>query len=158
MPAGRLGRAGAERPNGPAGLVRRRHGRASRGIVAAGRRVGDRAGPRGRADVGLSVTADRAKWIWQQAAKRFKGRPTQWVVDVYHVMLYLHAAAAAGLGEKAAGQWVGDRVVELIEMGGPRFIEPLNTTGHTTGPPEPSAADGWDKLLNYLAENRDRRW
>jgi hypothetical protein len=103
----------------------------------------------------ISVIADGAKWIWDQAAKRFKDRPMQWVVDVYHVMLYLFAAAAA-LGKEAAEVWVGQRVIELIEMGGPRFIEHLNTTG----PPEASAAtaEAWAKLLGYLTDNRDSLW
>ena len=79
-------------------------------------------------DQSLSVIADGAKWIWDQAAKRFSGPDVQWVVDVYHVMLYLFAAAAT-LGEHAAKRWVGQRVIELIEMGGPRFIEHLRATG-----------------------------
>jgi hypothetical protein len=108
--------------------------------------------PRGLA---MSVIADGAKWIWDQAAKRFVHQDVQWVVDVYHVMLYLFAAAAA-LGTKAAQEWVGLRVIELIEMGGPRFIEHLKQTG----PPDPSpgTAEAWAKLLNYLNDNRDSFW
>jgi len=103
----------------------------------------------------ISVIGDGAKWIWDQAAKRFAGRPMQWVVDVYHVMLYLFAAASA-LGKEAAEEWVGQRVTELIEMGGPKFIEHLNATG----PPEASAAtaQAWAKLLGYLTDNRDSLW
>lgn len=103
----------------------------------------------------MSVIADGAKWIWDQAAKRFIGQNTQWVVDVYHVMLYLFAAAAA-LGTDAAKQWVGQRVIELIEMGGPKFIEHLQNTG----PPDslPASAEAWAKLLNYLNDNRDSLW
>jgi hypothetical protein len=106
-------------------------------------------------DHDLSVIADGAKWIWDQAAKRFKGRDVQWVVDVYHVMLYLYAAAAP-LGTAAAKAWVGDRVVELIEMGGPKFIDHLKATGPPG--PSPPAADAWAKLLNYLTDNRDSLW
>ena len=103
----------------------------------------------------VSVIADGAKWIWEQAAKRFAGRPVQWVVDVYHVMLYLFAAASA-LGQEAAEAWVGRRVIELIEMGGPKFIEHLKATG----PPDASAAtaQAWAKLLDYLTDNRDSLW
>lgn len=106
------------------------------------------------AEVALSILADGAKWIWDQAAKRFKGKEVQWVVDVYHAMLYLYAAGA-GLGKGAAEQWVGQRVIELIQMGGPRFIEHLKNLG----PPHPSAsAEAWPKLLNYLSDNRDSLW
>jgi hypothetical protein len=103
----------------------------------------------------MSVIADGAKWIWDQAAKRFKKQDAQWVVDVYHVMLYLFAAAAA-METKAAGKWVGQRVIELIEMGGPRFIDHLKSIG----PPASTAAtqEAWKKLLNYLGDNRDSLW
>ncbi len=112
----------------------------------------------------LSVLADGARWIWDQAAKRFKdlgcgARGVEWVVDVYHLMLYLHAFAAARLGEragKAAEAWTRERVVELIELGGPRFIERLKQRG-----PDTASAAGlkaWEKLLGYLADNRDSLW
>ena len=106
-------------------------------------------------DQALSVIADGARWIWDQAAGRFTGKDVQWVVDIYHVMLYLFAAAAA-LGADAAKQWVGRRVIELIEMGGPKFIEHLQTTG----PPDATqgTAEAWDKLLHYLGDNRDSLW
>jgi hypothetical protein len=106
-------------------------------------------------DQTLSVIADGAKWIWDQAAKRFRGKDVQWVVDIYHLMLYLYAAAAT-LGAAAAEKWVDLRVIELIEKGGPKFIEHLKATG----PPDPSpaAAEAWNKLLNYLTDNRDSLW
>ncbi len=114
-------------------------------------------------DQALSVIADGAKWIWDQAAKRFSGPDVQWVVDVYHVMLYLFAAAAT-LGEAAARQWVRQRIIELIEMGGPRFIEHLQAIGppgvSSVEPPAPSptTAAAWTKMLNYLRDNRDSLW
>jgi hypothetical protein len=106
-------------------------------------------------DQNLSILADGARWIWEQAAKRFTGQEVQWVVDIYHLMLYLFAAAAA-LGTKGAEQWVDQRIVELIEMGGPKFIEHLQTTGPPD--PTPASADAWAKLLHYLGENRDSLW
>lgn len=104
-------------------------------------------------DLDLSIIADGAVWIWNQAAKRFKGQDVQWVVDVYHLMLYLHGAVVTR-GTAAAKEWVGRKVIELIERGGPGFIEHLRQTG----PPEPLALEGWNKLLNYLEENRDSLW
>jgi len=106
-------------------------------------------------DQDLSILADGARWIWDQAAKRFKGKEVQWVVDIYHLMLYLFAAAAE-LGTKNAEQWVGQRVIELIEMGGPKFIEHLQSIG----PPDTTAATAaaWTKLMHYLSENRDSLW
>jgi hypothetical protein len=104
-------------------------------------------------DIALSVIADGAKWIWNQAAKRFSGPDVQWVVDVYHLMLYLYAAVAP-LGEKAAKQWTRQKVVELIEMGGPKFIEHLQSIG----PPPESSPEGWKKLIGYLQDNRDSLW
>lgn len=120
-------------------------------------------------DQALSVIADGAKWIWSQAAKRFRGPDVQWVVDVYHLMLYLHAAAA-DQSKDAAGEWVGKRVVELIGMGGPKFIEHLNAIGPppSIGPPAcmpptapsptPRTTEAWEKLLHYLQENKDSLW
>jgi hypothetical protein len=103
----------------------------------------------------MSVIADGAKWIWDQAAKRFIDQDVQWVVDVYHVMLYLFAAVA-GLGAEAAEQWVHARVIELIEMGGPKFIEHLQCIG----PPDssPATPQAWPRLLSYLKDNHDSLW
>ena len=110
----------------------------------------------------LSVLADGARWIWDQAARRFAGlglcgRGVEWVVDVYHLMLYLHGFAAASLGEgEAAEAWARERVVELIESGGPKFIERLTERG--PGTESPAALRAWEKLLGYLADNRDSLW
>lgn len=118
-------------------------------------------------DQDLSVIADGAKWIWSQAAKRFKGKDVQWVVDVYHLMLYLFAAAAAQLDKEAAERWVATQVVELARMGGVKFIEHLRSTGPPAftasvgGSQEPTVlppSEAWQKLLRYLEENRDSLW
>ena len=114
-------------------------------------------------DQALSVIADGAKWIWAQAAKRFVGPDVQWVVDVYHMMLYLFAVVATW-EEARAKEWVGARVVDLIEMQGPKFIEHLRNTGPPKGSRDASAATppataaAWQKLLSYLEDNRDSLW
>ena len=111
----------------------------------------------------LSVIADGARWIWSQARKRFPGPDVQWVVDVYHVMLYLFAVVAAWEKTRAE-EWVGAKVVQLIEMQGPKFIEHLRNTGppdaSAEGPADasPEASAAWEKLLSYLEDNRDSLW
>jgi hypothetical protein len=112
----------------------------------------------------LSVLADGARWVREQAARRFNGmgscgRGVEWVVDVYHPMLYLHAFAAASRpgDAEAAAAWARGRVVELIEPGGPGFIGRLQGRGPGPDPP-PAAAEAWGKLLKYLTDNRDSLW
>ena len=60
------------------------------------------------------------------------------------------------IGINGACGRMGKRIIELIEMGGPKFIEHLKNTG----PPEASPATGeaFNKLLNYLNDNRDSLW
>jgi hypothetical protein len=131
-------------------------------------------------DSDLSVLADGAKWIWNQSAKHFIGKDVQWLVDIYHVMQYLHGVTI-GLPKESAKKWVGDRVIDLIKMGGPQFIEHLNKIGppqtdHHNAISQCSSAfsadapagavpiailapvEAWAKLLNYLTENRDSLW
>src|SRR5438067_497094 len=105
----------------------------------------------------LSVLADGARWIWDQVAKRF-GPEAEWVVDIYHVILHIYAAATAMLGEGtvACQQWVQARVMELIELGGPRFIARLKQMGPMAD--TPAATKAWEKLLGYLTENQDSLW
>jgi hypothetical protein len=134
-------------------------------IGASWARMADRLGL--KAGDPLSVLADGARWIWgDQAARRFRGlgddvRGVEWVVDVYHLMLYLHAFAATappGEGEGVSARaWTRGRLVELIELGGPRFIERLEAQGPGADA-TPAARAAWEKLLGYLADNRDSLW
>src|SRR6185437_2119297 len=67
----------------------------------------------------LSVIADGARWIWDQAAARFKNRPMHWVVDIYHVSQHLHACGKAMFGEGPAARNWGDRHRDrLLELQG----------------------------------------
>jgi hypothetical protein len=106
----------------------------------------------------LSVLADGARWIWDEAAKRFKlVVDVQWVVDVYHVCEHLHDCAKAvfGAGTDPAKQWAEARVAELIEMQGPKFIERLQQERDAADPARHEALDG---LIGYLKDNRDSLW
>jgi hypothetical protein len=107
----------------------------------------------------LSVLGDGARWIWDEAAKRFKAMvKVDWVVDVYHVGEHVHACAQKmfGVNTPQAKQWGTSRVEELIEMEGPRFIERLHE--HRTAAHEQKSRDALEGLIGYLSENRDSLW
>lgn len=107
----------------------------------------------------LSVLADGAKWIWDEAAKRFKMIVNvDWVVDVYHVSEHIHGCAQKMFGVKApaAKDWAQSRLEELIRMEGPGFIQSLRQLRAATKPPK--AQKALDELIDYLSDNRDSLW
>lgn len=104
----------------------------------------------------LSVIADGAAWIWEQARQRLSPKAS-WCVDVYHVSQHLHDCAKAMLGEgHAAQRWAETELNELIRSGGPKFIERLDQ--------QIKKCDGQTRrqaltcLRGYLQANRDRMW
>lgn len=107
----------------------------------------------------LSVLGDGARWIWDEAAKRFKVMvKVDWVVDVYHVGEHVHGCAQKmfGVNSPQAKQWGTARVEELIEMEGPRFIDHLRE--YLAGVTEPKSRESLNGLIGYLSENRDSLW
>lgn len=109
-------------------------------------------------DAVLSVIADGAKWIWDQAHKRLPGANTQWVVDVYHVSQHIHACGKALFGESSpqARAWSAEQLQSLIELGGPKLIDRLDELiGERSSPADRTAMK---QLRTYLWENRDRMW
>ena len=111
----------------------------------------------GKRDTKLSVIADGAKWIWDQAQQRLPGANTQWVVDIYHVSQHLHDCGKSLLGEgEKARQWAEERRMELIEQGGPRFIEGLRQTRSAES--SPLAQEALRRLESYLSDHRDSLW
>lgn len=107
----------------------------------------------------LSVLADGARWIWDEAAKRFKlMTAVDWCVDVFHVSEHLHACAAKRFGPSTPGAklWSATRMEQLIELEGPRFIEQLRQERAAAGEAQPQSA--LDELIGYLSENRDGLW
>lgn len=104
----------------------------------------------------LSVIADGARWIWDQAAKRF-GPKTQWIVDIFHVSEHLHGCARQMLGESPmARQWADGQLERLIEIQGPRFIEELD--GQIDRASTAEQRQALEKLRDYLNDNRDSLW
>lgn len=104
----------------------------------------------------LSVIADGAAWIWEQARRRLSPRAS-WCVDVYHVSEDFHRCAKSMLGEgEAARSWARGEVEELIRVGGPRYLRRLEQTIASTTDPAPLQALG--ALRVYLEGNKDRMW
>ena len=105
----------------------------------------------------LSVLADGAAWIWEQARLRLSPR-AQWCVDVYHVSEHLHACARQMLGEgqDAARAWAQERLEELIAHAGPRFIAMLDQ--RIAGCTQEDHRAALSALRTYLDANRDRMW
>lgn len=106
----------------------------------------------------LSVIADGARWIWDQAAKRLPVKNVQWAVDVYHVSEHVHDCGRAlfGEGSEAGRAWSEQRLQDVLEQGGPRFVEQLKTLAAAeVSEPRRGALE---RLQGYAAENRDRMW
>jgi hypothetical protein len=107
----------------------------------------------------LSVLGDGARWIWDEAAKRFRVIVhVDWVVDVYHVGEHVHDCGQKmfGAGTPEAKRWGTSRLEELIELEGPRFIERL--AEHRAAAKDQKSRDALDALIGYLSENRDSLW
>jgi hypothetical protein len=104
----------------------------------------------------LSVIADGARWIWDQAGKRLPGHNSSWCVDVYHVSQHLHDCGKALLGEgPAARAWADDRLKTALESNGPALIERLKSE-QTAMAGEKRQLLG--KLLGYLGDNAESLW
>jgi len=107
----------------------------------------------------LSVLGDGARWIWDEAAKRFKLiQKVDWVVDVFHVSEHIAGCARElfGVGTPQAKQWRTSRLQELIEMEGPKFIESLQA--HRPAAADDKSTKALDALIGYLQTNRDSLW
>ena len=108
----------------------------------------------------LSVLGDGAKWIWDEAAKRFKLiADVDWCVDVFHVSQHLHACAGRMFGADAPGAklWAATRIGRQMELQGPAFIEQLRAEQAAAGNDDKRAA-ALRELIGYLCANRDSLW
>lgn len=104
----------------------------------------------------LSVIADGASWIWDQAHQRLSPHAS-WCVDVYHVSEDLHKCARAMRGEgQAARSWAETELQELIKIGGPKYIGRLDRV--IAGTTDVKHVQALNALRVYLDGNRDRMW
>jgi len=110
----------------------------------------------GVADGHLSVLADGAKWIWDQAGRCWKH--AEWVLDVFHVSEHIHDCGKAihGQSNTQARVWSKTQVQSLIENGPVRYIRDL--TAFAALHSDPAKIKALESLLNYLTPNADSMW
>lgn len=108
----------------------------------------------------LSVIADGATWIWEQARRRLSPQAS-WCVDVYHVSEDLHRCAKELFGEGGeARAWAETELRELIRVGGPKYLDRLDKTieSKSASASDPTHIKALNGLRTYLAGNVDRMW
>lgn len=110
----------------------------------------------GVADGHLSVLADGAKWIWDQAGQCWKN--ADWVLDVFHVSEHIHDCGKAiySQTDTQARVWSEKQVQSLIENGPVQYLKDLKIFAerHT----EPAKIKALQSLLNYLTPHTDSMW
>jgi hypothetical protein len=105
----------------------------------------------------ISVIADGARWIWEQAAARLPSGDAHWVLDVYHASEHLHGCGKRMLGEgPAARAWAERRLERLLEHGGPALVRHVRDSA--AAEPDEARRGALTKLANYLSDNADRMW
>jgi hypothetical protein len=107
-------------------------------------------------DEHLSVLADGAKWIWDQARQCWK--KAQWVLDVFHVSEHIHDCGKAiydQIGSQAR-LWSDAQIQSLIEHGPVQYLKDLKafTAQHT----QPAKIKALESLQGYLTPNIDSLW
>ena len=104
----------------------------------------------------LSMIADGAAWIWEQAGKRLSPKAS-WCVDVYHVSEHIYDCARTIFGEgESARSWWKRQLEDLIQTGGPKFIATLDV--QIVACQDESHRQTLTRLRGYLHANRDRMW
>jgi hypothetical protein len=122
-------------------------------VASAGIKTSEALGPQWRRaaarlgvkrSASITVLADGAKWIWNQVARSLPG--AEGVLDFYHLVEHVTAAAAALHGEgTAAGEaWAGRVRRSLLESGGAATLAGLE-----------AGLDAVDGLIAYLAPHAE---
>jgi len=107
-------------------------------------------------DERLSVLADGAKWIWDQARQCWS--KAQWVLDVFHVSEHIHDCGKSLFGENSpqARTWSESQLQNLIEQGPVRYLKQLKTL--TAKQRDAAQIKALESLLNYLTPHIDSLW
>lgn len=123
----------------------------------AWKRQGDRLGV--AVDADLSVLADGAKWIWDQAGQCWKN--AEWVLDVFHVSEHIHDCGKAihgggQPGDTQARVWSEAQVQSLIENGPVQYVKDLKAYAALHN--DPAKVKALESLLSYLTPHVDSMW
>jgi hypothetical protein len=107
-------------------------------------------------DEHLSVLADGARWIWDQARQCWS--KAQWVLDVFHVSEHIHDCGKTIFGENSpqARPWSEAQVQSLIEVGPVRYLKDLRA--YAAMHSDAVKLKALESLLNYLTSNIDSMW
>ena len=107
-------------------------------------------------DQTLSVLADGARWIWDQAGLCWK--KAQWVLDVFHVSQHIHDCGKVLWGDKSpqTQPWSQAQLKSLIENGPVQYLADLKKLRDIQS--EPAKNKAIQSLQNYLEPNRDSLW
>ena len=103
----------------------------------------------------LSVLADGAKWIWDQARQCWT--KAQWVLDVFHVSEHIHDCGKMLYTIAAQARlWSEAQVQSLIDQGPVQYLKDLNAflSRHN----EPAKIKALESLLGYLTPHIDSMW
>ena len=103
----------------------------------------------------VSILADGAKWIWQEADKRFASE-AKWCLDIYHASEHLHDCGKTLLGQGPEAQsWANQWLTQVLANNGPSLIWELRKEHLKLAPDKQPALVG---LLGYLEDNSDSMW
>jgi len=102
----------------------------------------------------VSVLADGARWIWEQASLHLAGADE--VLDVYHALEHLAETSRAihGEGTDAAAAWLEGCRKQLLAGGWPAIVREIAATRKTLA--QPSQQASLTKLSTYLEHNSER--
>jgi hypothetical protein len=107
-------------------------------------------------DETLSVLADGARWIWDQA--RLCWTQAQWVLDVFHVSQHIHDCGKILFGERSSQTrpWSDAQLQSLIEHGPVQYLKDLRSLKALQRKAE--KINAIRALLGYLEPNVDSLW
>ncbi len=102
----------------------------------------------------VSVLADGARWIWEEASMHLGGATE--VLDIYHALEHLAETAHVLYGEntEAADAWLDECRDKLLTGGWPSIVRHIVATRKTAS--KPAQKESLKALSTYLGNNSER--